>query len=103
MRTILFAGTHSYRIPPKILPALQLSLKNYDLIAGYPDLNRAIYCNLDVSMPRSLSYYLHSKINRNSVFLRGEIFLTAVLKRDVLLAWLLKLAHGAQVCSDLKR
>ena len=54
MRTILFAGTHSYAYPPlpKILLALQLSLQNDDLITGYPDLKRATCCNLDVSMLR---------------------------------------------------
>ena len=82
------------RIPPKILPALQLSLQNDDLITSYPDLNRAICCYLDVSMPRSLSYYLHSKTNRNNVFWRRGVFLTSVLKRNVLLARLVKLAHN---------
>ena len=56
------------RIPPKILPALQLSLQNDDLITSYPDLNRAICCYLDVSMPRNLSYYPHSTTNQYSVF-----------------------------------
>ena len=61
------------------------------------DFNRAIYCNLDVSMP-SLSYSLQSKTNRNSFFLicgAREIPLTSVFKLDVLLAWLVKIGRAS--------
>ena len=90
MRTVLFAGTHSYAYSPPNPPSLQLSQQNDDLVTGYPDLNRAICCNRDVSIPRSLSYCLHSRTYRNSVSLRREISSTSVLKRNVLLAWPVK-------------
>ena len=51
-------------------------------------------------MPRSFSHYLHSKTNRNSVFLRRDIFFTSVFEHNVLLAWLVKLAHNV-LKSDL--
>ena len=79
---------------PEGCPRIFLRAEPDDLIICYPNLNKAICCNLDVSMARSLSYYLHSKTNRNNVFWRRGVFLTSVLKRNVLLAGLVKLAHN---------
>ena len=70
-------------------------------LCNLADFNRAIYCNLEVSIS-SLSYSLQSKTNRNSFFLicgAREIPLTSVLKLDVLLAWLVKFAHNVLKCA----